>query len=177
MVLKIRSPDIGPGKVRELRAAIQQVRAAGKRVTAQLESATASDYLVACACDEIVMPESGEIMIPGIRAEVMYFKGLFDLVGIQPDMLQIGDFKGAAEPYMRKEMSPEFRRQYESLLDDDVRRPASPAAAETTAGRQGGRYRELRQEKGEYGLFGNSGDARAVQLDDGRQRVGSTELE
>jgi protease-4 len=118
MLLKFRSPDIGPGKVRELREAIRHVRAAGKRVTAQLESASTFDYLVACACDEIVMPESGEIMIPGIRAEVMYYRGLFDLVGIQPDMLQIGDFKGAAEPYMRKEMSPEFRRQYESVLDD-----------------------------------------------------------
>lgn len=118
VVLKIRNPDIGPGKVRELRDSISRVRKAGKRITAQLESAASADYLVACACDEIVMPESGEIMIPGVRAEVMFYKGLLDLVGIQPDMLQVGDFKGAAEPYTRTEMSPEFRRQYAAVLDD-----------------------------------------------------------
>jgi protease-4 len=43
---------------------------------------------------------------------------LFDLVGIQPDMMQVGDFKGAAEPYTRTEMSAEFRKQYEVVLDD-----------------------------------------------------------
>jgi protease-4 len=118
VVLKIRNPDIGPGKVREVREAISRVRKAGKKVTAQLESAASPDYLVACACDEILMPESGEIMIPGVRAEVMFYKGLFDLVGIQPDMMQVGDFKGAAEPYTRTEMSAEFRKQYEVVLDD-----------------------------------------------------------
>ncbi|MGE3779643.1 MAG: signal peptide peptidase SppA, partial [Pirellulaceae bacterium] len=118
LLLKVRSPSIGPGKVRELREAIQRVRATGKHVTAQLESASAQDYLVACACDEILLPESGEIMIPGVRAELLYYKGLFDLAGIQPEMLQVGDFKGAAEPYTRKEMSPEFRQQYTTVLDD-----------------------------------------------------------
>jgi protease-4 len=118
VVLRIRDPDIGPGKVRELRDAVERVRRGGKRVTALLESASTPDYLVACACDEIVMPESGTIMIPGVRAELMFYKGLFDLAGIEADMLQVGDFKGAAEPYTRREMSPDFRRQYESVLDD-----------------------------------------------------------
>ena len=53
LVLKIRNPEIGPGKVRELRDAIQRTRKAGKRVTAQLESAASPDFLVACACDEM----------------------------------------------------------------------------------------------------------------------------
>ena len=57
-------------------------------------------------------------MIPGVRAEVMFYKGLFDRLGIQSDMMQVGDFKGAAEPYTRTEMSAEFRKQYEVVLDD-----------------------------------------------------------
>ena len=32
--------------------------------------------------------------------------------------MQVGNFKGAAEPYTRSEMSPEFRKQFESVLDD-----------------------------------------------------------
>lgn len=118
VILRIRGPQIGPGKIREIRAAISTLRASGKRVVAELESGMTSDYLLASACDEIVMPESGELMIPGVRAELMFYKGLFDLVGIQPDMLQVGDFKGAAEPYTRREMSPEFRQQYEAVLHD-----------------------------------------------------------
>lgn len=118
VVLKIRGPNVGPAKLREVRDGIARVRKAGKKVTAELESATTPDYLIACACDEIIMPESGEIMIPGVRAEVMFYRGLFDMLGIHADMMQIGDFKGAAEPYTRREMSPEFRAQYEALLGD-----------------------------------------------------------
>jgi protease-4 len=118
VVLKIRNPAVGRGKIAELRAAIQRVRDADKRVVAELRGATTSDYLLACACDEIAMPESGVLLMPGVRAEITFFRGLFDKLGIEADMMQVGDFKGAAEPYTRKEMSPEFRKQYEGLVDD-----------------------------------------------------------
>jgi len=118
VVLKIRSPAINFGKLNELRQAIAKVRDAGKRVIAECDSATTFDYLLACACDEIVMPESGVLMLPGLRAEVTYFKALFDKVGVKADMMQVGDFKGAAEPFTRTGMSPAFRKQYEALLDD-----------------------------------------------------------
>ena len=77
-----------------------------------------ADYLLACACDQIIMPESGNLMLPGVRAEVMFYKQLFDKLGIQADMLQVGDFKGAAEPYTRSGMSDAFRQQYELVIDD-----------------------------------------------------------
>ena len=118
VLLKIRGPVAGRGKIAELRAAIRRVRDAGKRVIAELRGAATVDYLIACACDEIVMPESGVLQLPGVRAEVTFFRGLFDKLGLRADMMQVGDFKGAAEPYTRKEMSPEFRQQYERLVDD-----------------------------------------------------------
>ena len=118
VVLEIKNPAIGRGKVQELRGALQRIRQAGKRVVAELQMGLTTDYLLACACDEIVMPESGSLMIPGVRAEVTFYKDLFDRLGIQADMMQVGDFKGAAEPYTRNNMSPEFRQQYEMLLDD-----------------------------------------------------------
>ncbi len=118
IVLKIRSPEIGPAKLREVRDGIARLRKSGKKITAELESGSTPDYLIASACDEIMMPESGEIMILGVRAELMFYRGLFDLLGIQAEMMQVGDFKGAAEPYTRREMSPEFRGQYEAVLDD-----------------------------------------------------------
>ncbi|MBP88783.1 MAG: signal peptide peptidase SppA [Planctomycetaceae bacterium] len=118
VLLRIREPSIGRGKLAELSAAIQRVRDSEKRVIAELESATTAGFLLATHCDEIVMPESGVLMIPGVRAEITFYRGLFDKLGIKADMMQVGAFKGAAEPYTRSEMSPEFRKQYEGLLDD-----------------------------------------------------------
>ena len=118
VVLRLRDPQIGLAKVDELRAAIARVRKAGKKVYADVHSASTRDYLVATACDQIIMPESGSLMITGIQAEVMFFKGLFDKLGIQADFIQIGDFKGASEPLTRNKMSPEFRAQFEAVIND-----------------------------------------------------------
>jgi protease-4 len=118
VVLRIRNPSIGRGKLNELRHAVARLRRGGKKVHADLQLAMPADYLLACACDQIVMPESGNLVLPGVRAEVMFYKDLFDKLGIQADMLQVGDFKGAAEPYTRMEMSDQFRRQYELVIDD-----------------------------------------------------------
>jgi protease-4 len=118
VVLRLREPDIGLAKVGELRAAVARVRKTGKKVFADVHSASTRDYLVASACDQIIMPESGSLMVTGLQAQVLFYKGLLDKLGIQADFIQIGDFKGAAEPMTRNTMSPEFRAQYESVIND-----------------------------------------------------------
>src|SRR5262249_53676983 len=59
IILDVQSPTLGRGKIDELRGAISRFRKSGKKAYAMLDSAEPSDYLVACACDEIVMPETG----------------------------------------------------------------------------------------------------------------------
>ena len=118
VVLRINGPAVGWAKLHELRTAILNIRAKGKKVIAVVDDASTKDYLLASACDQIVMPESGSVMMLGLRAEVTFYKGLFDKVGIKADMMQVGEFKGAAEPYSRTEMSAPFREEMESVLDD-----------------------------------------------------------
>src|SRR5262249_27978036 len=54
----------------------------------------------------------------GLRMEVTFFKGLFDKLGVKADILQMGDFKGAAEPFTRESLSDANRKQMGSVLDD-----------------------------------------------------------
>jgi protease-4 len=117
VVLDIQNPSIGHGKVEELRAAITRFRKAGKKVYAQLETAMPADYLVACACDEIVMPESGLLVLPGIHAEATFYKGLLAKVGVQADFIHMGAYKGAAEPLTRENFSEPVRENMTSLID------------------------------------------------------------
>ena len=118
VVLKIDGPSIGRGKLNEFRQAISRVRAKGKKVVAYLDSAGSGDYLVAAGCDEVVMPESGVLMLLGVRSEVSFYKNLFDLVGLKAEMLRVGEYKSAAEPYSRTDMSKEFREELEQVLGD-----------------------------------------------------------
>ncbi len=121
VVLHINGPAIGWAKLHEFQQAIRRVRASGKTVTAWMESGSTKDYLLAAACDKIVIPESGMLMLLGVRAEVTFYKNLFDMIGVQPQMMAIGEYKAAGEPYMRTEMSPAFREEMDALLDDYYR--------------------------------------------------------
>ena len=117
-IFKIRSPSIGRAKIAEIRAAINRLRKSGKKVFADLEMASTSDYMIASACDEIVMPPSGSLMVTGVRIEVTFYKEMLEKIGAKADILQVGDFKGAGETFTRSEMSPELKEQYESLATD-----------------------------------------------------------
>jgi protease-4 len=121
VVLKINGATLGWAKVNELRQAISRLRAKGKQTIAYFDSAETHDYLLACACNEIVMPESGELAMLGLRAEVMFYKNLLDWLHVKAEMLRVGEYKSAAEPYNRTEMSKEFRAEMEAILDDYVK--------------------------------------------------------
>jgi protease-4 len=118
VLLEIRDPELGRGKIHELRVVIDRLRKAGKKVYADLRSADSQQYLIASACDEIVMPESGTLAITGVRAEITFYKDLLDKLGVKAEIMQMGAFKGTGEPYTRNSMSPEFHKQLESLIDD-----------------------------------------------------------
>ena len=118
IILDIQNPTIGRGKVDELRGAISRFRKSGKKVYAMMDSAEPSDYLVACACDEIVMPETGVVVLPGIHAEATFYRGLLAKLGIEADFIHIGDYKGYAEPYTRDKFSEPVRENMTKLIDD-----------------------------------------------------------
>jgi protease IV len=115
VVLQIREPEIGRD---EFRAAIDRLRKAGKKVYADVRMADSKPYLLASACDEIIMPESGTLAVTGVRAELTFYKDLLDKLGVKAEMMQIGAYKGAAEPLTRSGMSPEFRKQFELVIDN-----------------------------------------------------------
>jgi protease-4 len=118
LLLAIDGPALGRARADEIRAAIGRVRKAGKQVTAHLVSGDATDYAVALACDAIAMPPGATLEITGVRAEMTFFKSMLDRLGLEAEILQVGAFKGAAEPLTRDGMSPQLREQYERWIGD-----------------------------------------------------------
>jgi protease IV len=118
VILNIEFPNIGWGKADELRRAIKDFRSSGKPVYAYLNIGTTKEYYIATATDKIFVPPSGDIYINGLIAEVMFFRGSLDKLGIEPQVIQIGKYKNAPDQFTRKEMSPEHREAINSILDD-----------------------------------------------------------
>lgn len=118
VILHIADVEIGWARLNELQTAIAEIKSAGKPVWARVDDAGNKAYLLAASCDRILMPESGTLMLTGLRAEVTFYKNLLEMLDIKADMLRVGAFKSAAEPYTRSEMSKEFREEMEVILDD-----------------------------------------------------------
>jgi protease IV len=118
VVLSIESPAIGRGRAEELRAAIGRIRKAGKPVAAHLVGSDPVHYVVASACDTVSMPPAATLEITGVRTEVTFFKAMLDTLGVDAEILQVGEFKGAGEPLTRTSMSPQLRAQYEQFVGD-----------------------------------------------------------
>ena len=128
--IKLEGLSAGRGKINELRAAIARLRKANKPVYGELVTAEAGEYLVASACDEVFMPESGTLMIPGVRAEMMFYKGFLDKIGVEFDALKMGKYKGAFEPFTRRDMSQPLRESLEALVDDFYNEMTAAIAAD-----------------------------------------------
>jgi hypothetical protein len=86
--------------------AIHDFRKAGKKAFAYLDSIDGmGEYLVACVRDEVCVPESGWVMLTGLRMEVMFYKGPARQARRQGGHASDGRVQGAAEPMSRSTMS------------------------------------------------------------------------
>jgi protease IV len=118
LYLEIDELTIGFGKLAELQRAISEFRQSGKRTYVYFEEGGAKDLLIGLNCDVIAMPESGTLMLTGMQASITFYKDTLELLKLKADILKIGDYKGAVEPFIRNDLSKENREQIESMLDD-----------------------------------------------------------
>jgi protease-4 len=122
ILLTIDMSTAGWGKTEELRDAITDFRSSGKPVYAYMEYATDKEYYLAVACDKVYIAPPGELFINGLGADVMFFRGSLDKLGVYPDMIQMGKYKTAVETFTRKDMSDANREFMNSWLDDSFAR-------------------------------------------------------
>jgi protease-4 len=122
ILLQIDLMGAGWGKAEELRDAIADFRASGKPIYAYIEVGTNKEYYVATACERVYVMPSGDLFINGFAADVMFFRGSLDKLGIYPDVFQIGKYKNAPDQFTRKEMTKEHRDVVNSILDDLFKR-------------------------------------------------------
>jgi protease-4 len=118
VMLDIDMSEAGWAKSEEIRGAIQDFRSSGKPVYAYMEMGLNKDYYIATACDKIFVPPPGELFTIGLAADVMFFRGSLDKLGVYPDVYQIGKYKSAGDTFTQKQMTDAHREYINSMLDD-----------------------------------------------------------
>ena len=128
ILLDVEGTGLGWGKADELREMIKDFKTSGKPVYAYMESGANKEYYIASAADKIFLPPSGDLNINGFAANVMFYRGTLDKIGVTPDFIQIGKYKNAPDQYMRKDMSEPHREVLNSIIDSYYNRFAEAVA-------------------------------------------------
>ncbi|MBB6600363.1 signal peptide peptidase SppA [Luteimonas sp. MC1825] len=132
----------GYASLREVAAAVTELRAAGKQVVAFGEYFDQAQYLLAAQADEVYMDPQGGMVLEGLgRYRQYYREGLQDKLGVDIHLFKVGEFKSAAEPYVRDDASPESKQADLFWMNDiwqrflgDVARARKLDAATLAAG-------------------------------------------
>jgi protease IV len=118
VVLRLSEFDMGLAMAQELRLAIGEVRAKGKKVHAVLESDSQVAYLIATACDDITLPPSGDVMLTGAKAESYFLKSLLAKFGVSASVVHIGKYKSAGEMFSEDSFTTPARENMTEIVDD-----------------------------------------------------------
>jgi protease IV len=115
--LELNEPAMGWAGVQEVRTALEDFRAAGKPCVTYSQNFSNASYYLGSVCDKVVLAPSGVALFIGLHAEYTYYAGMFEKLGIEAEMLHVGDFKSAIEPYERTEPSESASEAMNYLLD------------------------------------------------------------
>jgi protease-4 len=117
ILMELDEPSMGWAGIQEVRTALEEFRAAGKPCVTYSQSFSNTSYYLGSVCDKVVLAPSGVVMFIGLHAELIYYAGMFEKLGIEAEMLHVGDFKSAIEPYERTEPSEAASVAMNYLLD------------------------------------------------------------
>ena len=114
--LKGGSLSVAPASAKTLRDALLDFKQSGKFIVAYADAYTQTNYYIASVADKIYLNAVGNVAWDGLTAQKQYFTRLMEKIGVEMQILKVGTFKSAVEPYFRTSMSAEDRKQTEQYL-------------------------------------------------------------
>lgn len=119
LFVKINNSEFSNGQLEELGEKIAFVKSKGKEVITYTDTLTNKSYLLALNGNKIYMPptQAADINLTGYYSELAYYKGLADRLGVQFNVIHVGDYKSFGENYTKGKMSKEYKVNITSLKD------------------------------------------------------------
>lgn len=102
----------------DLREALGAVRAAGKGTWALLVSPSHVGLWLASAAEHLALVPTGEVLLLGLGAQVLFFRTALDRVGLEADLEAAGEYKAFGERFQRTHASPAHQENLQQLVDE-----------------------------------------------------------
>jgi len=106
----------GMAALEEVRNCLKDFSASGKPVVAYAAGLDNASYYLGSVADRLFLYPQGSGSLTGLGSTQYFIKDLLDTVGVEVQLIRHGKYKSAGEMYIRNDISPENRQQYEELL-------------------------------------------------------------
>mgnify|MGYP003575788276 CR=1 FL=1 len=115
--INVSSPDAGFATMREIRNALIDFKKSHKKIIAYSEVYTQGAYYLASAADKIYLNPEGALEFKGFQSELMFFKGTLEKIGVEMQVIRVGNYKSAVEPFILDKMSDYNRKQVTAYVN------------------------------------------------------------
>lgn len=100
-----------------IRTALGQFRSSGKPIYAYDTDWEETEFYLGSVATQVIVNPIGGLTWDGLSSEVRFYAGALEKYGVGIQVIRVGKFKSAVEPYLAKSLSPENREQTQGLLD------------------------------------------------------------
>ena len=109
--------NAGTASLYEIRNALTNFKnESGKFIYAYGDNIPQADYYLASVADSIFVNTIGSIDLRGLAVSIPFYKNLLDKIGVEMQIVRVGTFKSAVEPYILTEISEANKLQYETFI-------------------------------------------------------------
>lgn len=106
-----------PASLNAVREALLEFKKSNKKIYAYADNMSQGAYFLASVADCVAINPAGQMSLRGLGGQMLFYKGLFDKIGVQFQAVRVGKGKAAVEPYTCDSMSSVARQQSLQLSD------------------------------------------------------------
>ncbi|MBA8988695.1 MULTISPECIES: signal peptide peptidase SppA [Sphingobacterium] len=115
--LNVSSVGTGFATMKAIREALLDFKTSDKFILAYSDVMSQKGYYLNSVADEIYLHPQGTLDFRGLATSVMFYKEALDKLGIDMQVLKVGTYKSAVEPFILNSMSEANKEQVNSYLN------------------------------------------------------------
>lgn len=106
----------GYAAMREIREALIDFKKSGKFIYAYADNYSQSNYYLASVANKLMLNTYGTVDFKGLSAQTLFYKNALDKLGVEVQVVKVGNYKSAVEPFSATSMSDSNREQVSAYL-------------------------------------------------------------
>jgi len=115
--LNVSTANLGFASLQAIRTALLDFKTTKKFIVSYSDTYSQKAYYLSSVADKIYLNPEGSLDFRGLSSSVMFMKEALDKIGVEMQVIKVGTYKSAVEPFILNSMSPANREQVSSFIN------------------------------------------------------------